>query len=199
MSRQVGHHKVVESVWCKHYNFCLGSSREVRTSCREERPIILALLCNCFKDCDPQAKMTGRNYWCRHLIYHLHNGLQDQPKKPSASYDGMTLVSPWWGGSRHLSCVIMYSSLTSNVIKPYKPPNTQTTTYFQENAKNWNFWFYVFSQCETVILVAVHVDTITTTSYANVFPENQVSTKRHHHDQTVSLLYKWKWALCFVI
>ena len=61
------------------------------------------------------------------------------------------------------------------------------------------FLFYVFSQCETVILVAVHVDTITTTSYANVFPENQVSTKRHHHDQTVSLLYKWKWELCFVI
>ena len=87
MSRQVGHHKVVESVWCKHFNSCLGSSREVRTSCREERPIILALLCNCFKDCDPQAKMTGRNYWCRHLIYHLHNGPQDLGKKPSASYD----------------------------------------------------------------------------------------------------------------
>ena len=78
--------------------------------------------------------MTGRNYWCRHLIYHLHNGLKVQPKKPSASYDGMTLVSPWWGGSRHLSCVIMYSSQTSNVVVTTASHKAiQTTKYADHN------------------------------------------------------------------
>ena len=108
----------------------------------------------------------------------------------------------------HVWCVIMYFSQThsgpgntnTTVIKPSRLPNAKTTTYFHKNVKIGIFNFiFVFSQCETVILVAVHVDTNTTTTYANVFPENQVSTKRHHHDQTVSLLYKWKWELCLVI
>lgn len=117
--------------------------------------ILLAELCNCFKDCDPQAKMTGRNYWCRHLIYHLHNGPQDLRKKPSASYD----AGGWWrtdyrwslpGEEDHVWCVIMYFSQKPNFGPSSQPaiqlshktiPTTKCEDHnvFSQESQNWNF------------------------------------------------------------
>ena len=90
---------------------------------RERRPILLALLCNCFKDCDPQAKMTGRNYWCRHLIYHLHNGPRDQERNHQphmtlvAHWHWLSLISPWWD----VWGLTMYCSPTNIWTSQYSP------------------------------------------------------------------------------